>query len=388
MKKTITTLIANLIIISAFAQNGNVNKADSYMKEEATLGEAKELIDAASVHEKTMEKGRTWFVRGQVYSAIAGSADPEVNAIDPDAVAKSMESFNKVLELEKEGSNYHTLAGVQVGNLFNQIFNKGIESYQADDYTSAYKHFKDIVTINPKDTVGYMYAGYCAEQIDEYDKALEMYYGAMELEDCPSTIYSQAIVIYERQKDDIEKAMEVNAMAMERYPEDQNFDKTQIAYLIKLERTDEAKMELMKAIEAEPTNANLWYNLGYLYGETGEFEKTLEAYKKAIEVDPEYLDAYINLAYTYSEKAKSIRQKAMDMDYKTYQKEGEAIEKEADEFYKQAVPVLEKADEIKPDDQGILESLNGLYIHLKMKDKAEAMLKRMETLGFIEPDGE
>jgi tetratricopeptide (TPR) repeat protein len=388
MKKTIMIFIANLIIVSAFAQNGNVTKADAYSKDETKLADAKEMIDAASVHEKTKEKGKTWFVRGQVYSAIARSADAEVNAIDPEAVQKSMDSFNKVLEMEKEGSNYHTLAGVQIGALFNDVFNKGIASYQEDDFASAYIHFKDIVTINPKDTIGYMYAGFCAESIDEYDKALEMYYAAMELEDCPSTIYSQTIVIYERQMDDIEKAMEVNAMAMERYPEDQNFDKTQVAYLIKLDRTDEAKEALAKAIEAEPDNANLWYNLGYLYGETGEFEKTLESYMKAIEVDPEYLDAYINLAFTYSEKAKDIRQEAMDMDYKTYQKEGEAIEEKADEYYKLAVPVLEKADEIKPDDQGILESLNGLYIHLKMKDKADAMLKRMTALGYIEEEGQ
>ena len=130
----------------------------------------------------------------------------------------------------------------------------------------------------------------------------------------------------------------------------------------------------------------MWYNLGYLYGETGNFDESVKAYSSSIEADPTYLDSYINLAYTYTEKGKEIRQEAMDMDYQTYQKEGAAIEAKANEFYKMAIPVLEKADEISPDDQAILESLNGLYIHLKMKDKSEAMYKRLVSLGFIEED--
>jgi tetratricopeptide (TPR) repeat protein len=387
MKKVVFILFANLMVISAFAQNSNVNKANTYLDQEGKLAEAKELIDAAIVHEKTMEKGRTWFVRGTVYSAIARSADPETSAIDPDAVQKTIESFEKVKELENEGSNYYTLADVQINNLFNEVFNKGIASYQADEYMDAYGHFQDLITISPADTVGYMYAGFCAEAIDEYDLALDVYYDAMKLDNCPSSVYSQTIIILEREKEDIEKAMEVNGAAMERYPEDQNFDKTQIAYLIRLERTDEAKMALEQAIAEEPDNANLYYNLGYLYGETGNYDKTIEAYIKAIEIDPSYLDAYINLAFTYSEKGKEIRQEAMDMDYKTYQKEGAAIEEKANEFYALAVPVLEKADEIEPDDQAILESLNGLYIHLKRTDQAEAMYKRLVALGFVEDEG-
>ena len=74
----------------------------------------------------------------------------------------------------------------------------------------------------------------------------------------------------------------------------------------------------------------------------------------------------------------------MDMDLKTYREKGDAIEAKADEYYKIALPVLIKANEILPDDQAILESLSGLYIRLKMKDKAEAMQKKLVELGYWE----
>jgi len=247
MKKSFFILLANLIFLSAYAQNSNVNKANSLM-DQGKLAEAKELIDLAITHEKTMNKGRTWFVRGNVYSDIAASADPEVSAIDPDAVKKAMDSFAKVKEIESEGSNYYTLSDVQINSLFTSVFNLGIGSYQEDDYGTAYLHFKDLITINPKDTVGYMYAGFCAEAEDEYDKALDLYFGAMELEDCPPTVYSQTLVILERQKEDIEKALEVSEAAMKRFPEDDTFAKTHIAFLIKLDKTEEAQNALKAAL--------------------------------------------------------------------------------------------------------------------------------------------
>ena len=57
MKKAVFILLANLMVISAFAQNSNVNKANTYLDQEGKLAEAKQLIDEAIVHEKTMEKG-------------------------------------------------------------------------------------------------------------------------------------------------------------------------------------------------------------------------------------------------------------------------------------------------------------------------------------------
>jgi len=171
---------------------------------------------------------------------------------------------------------------------------------------------------------------------------------------------------------------------MEKFPDDQTFDKSIIAYYIKLERTEEAKLALEEALEVEPENSNLWYNLGYLNGETGNYDESVEAYRKAIEVNPNYMDAYINLAFTITEKAKEVRAEAMEMDLDTYQKEGAAIEAKADEYYKQALPVLEKANEITPDDQAILESLSGLYIRLKMTDEAEEVKKKLVSLGYWE----
>ena len=383
MKNAILFVLFCFAGISVNAQNSNVNKANANIQN-GKLAEAKEQIDLAAEHEKTMEKGRTWYVRAMVYQAITASEDESVRAIDPESAIKAMESFEKVKSLEKEGSNYYTLAEVQIQQLYSIVLNRGITQYQEEKYGDAYLTFNDLTKIAPKDTIGYLYGGFCAQEEGNIENALEMYYSAMEMDDCPKQFYTQAMFLLQNEKQDIEEALKIAQIGMKKFPDEQSFDKSVIAYYIELERIDEARLALIEALETEPGNANLWYNLGYLNGEIDEYDKSVEAYKKAIDADPEYIDPYINLAYSYTQKAKEIRQEAMDMDLKTYQKEGAAIESKADEYYIMALPVLEKANEVVPDDEAILISLSGLYIRLKMTDKAEKMEKKLKELGYWE----
>jgi tetratricopeptide (TPR) repeat protein len=171
------------------------------------------------------------------------------------------------------------------------------------------------------------------------------------------------------------------AQAREHFPDNETLMKEEINLLIITERTDEAKSKLHAAIKAEPDNANLYYNLAYISEQTDDDVQAVENYKKAIEADPEYFDATFNLAVNYYNKAAEILKKANDMDLRTYQKEGKAIEEAAKIEFQGALPYLEKAHEIKPLDEVVLETLETVYVQLKMNDKAEAINAKIEALG-------
>ena len=54
--------------------------------------------------------------------------------------------------------------------------------------------------------------------------------------------------------------------------------------------------ELMEqAIEKDPNNAVLYYNLGVINGEQGMTDDAIAYYKKALELDPKYSATYLNL---------------------------------------------------------------------------------------------
>ena len=65
MKRLMMLMLAVTITIAAFAQSKNVNKANTaFTKKEYT--EAIGFIEPALQDEKTKDKGRTWYIRGQI----------------------------------------------------------------------------------------------------------------------------------------------------------------------------------------------------------------------------------------------------------------------------------------------------------------------------------
>ena len=73
--------------------------------------------------------------------------------------------------------------------------------------------------------------------------------------------------------------------------------------------------ELTQAIEAEPENAEAYYNRGYFYyNQLKDYDKALEDYDKAIEVDPKYTLVYNNRGVLYQNQFKDYDKALEDYD--------------------------------------------------------------------------
>ena len=62
-----------------------------------------------------------------------------------------------------------------------------------------------------------------------------------------------------------------------------------------LNKYQEAKSNLKKAIELQPDYAEAYNNLGNAYKEMEEYNEAILVYEKAIELNPQYYEAYNNL---------------------------------------------------------------------------------------------
>ena len=371
------------VSVMAFAQGKNVTKAENAMKAE-NFSEAVQLIEPATTHEKTKDKGRTWYVRGQIYSKIALSPDPATQSIDPEAAKKAVESFDKVKELEKEGTNYYMLADLAKGQLLAAKMNKGVEAYQNDDYEAALEAFKEYTEVAPDDTTGYIYAAIMAGQLEKYDEVVELYQKVFDLGYYPKDALNVVIYYLNNQLDQPEKALEYVKLAEEKYPDDLSFRKTEIDILVKLNKVDDAIKNLQGLIEKEPDNAMLYSFLGLMYDAKGETEKAMEQYKKALEINPNDKSSLINLAVFYINRGDEINKKAIEMDVATYNKKGAAIEAQAKEEWAKAVPLLEKVLENEPEDALALQNLQAVYVKMKEMAKAQEILNKRKELGLVE----
>ncbi|MCX2744090.1 tetratricopeptide repeat protein [Mangrovivirga sp. M17] len=375
MKKVIFSISLILISVLGFAQGKNIRKAESAL-EDGNLEEAKTLINEAVKHEKTMDDGKAWFTRGEVYMAIA---DSEGGMTSP-AFEEALESYNKVFELEKDNSPTYFVAQQKIQGLYGNYINKGIKNFESNNYDSAYINFSTAEIINPGDTLALLYSGYAAQNSQKFDEALEAYKSLIETGHAQPDVFIYAANINMTNKEDNEAAMAVINKGLEQYPENLDLLKTQIDVYKKMGKTEEAKASLIKAIEKEPDNYILHYVLGDIYDKEGEKEKAVASYEKAVEVNPEFTEGYYNAGVLYYNDAVALLNEANKMDIKTYQKEGAKVEAQAKEEFQKAAPYFEKVIELNPEELTTLETLKTIYVRIGENEKAEEIQNKIDSM--------
>ncbi len=369
-------------VITAFSQGKNVTKANTLLTK-GELAEAAEMIEPAITFEKTMDKGKTWYTRAQIYDKISQSEDEALKATYPEALKLASESYKKTLELEKEGGTYNGLAQVGYDQLYGRALNKGVENYNNGDYAAAYNNFMDVSTIDPTDTTGYLYGGMMAQEIEKYDDALRNYEKLVEMDAYSSSVLSSIVFIYLNQKEDLESALKYVRIGQEKFPDELNLKRQEVDILIKLDKMDEAIEGLKVAIDNEPDNALLVANLAMLYDITEDYDNAELYYRKALEMEPKNRNAAINLSVLYIGKGDKIMEVVNEMGIKDYNKNIDAAEENSAIEYKKAIPLLEMVLSLDENDELGLQNLQAVYAKLKNGNKATEIYEKRKALGYV-----
>ena len=385
MKKPFIILLMCFGFVTGFAQNKAVRKADNFL-EKGELAEAKEQIDQAVVHEKTLDEAKTWFTKGKVYQAIAISEDPAVQGLAPDALKEAAAAFRKAMELEgKENAPMYVFSQQEIENLWGQMINQGATAYEAGNYENAIKNFDKALLVKPTDTTAALYAGVAAQQLGNQDLASTYFYKLVETGNADKDILN-TLIVYERdQKENYEKAQALVDKAQEKYPDDVQFKKQEVSLLLKQDKTAEAKAELEQAIAAEPNNPDLYFNLGYLNEELGDAEAAISAYKKALEVDPKHANSAFNLAVIHYNRAADLIKEANSLGISAAdRKKTKELEGKAKVLFTDALPYLERALELHPDNRTIMEITMVAYDRAGMTEKAAELQKKVDSMPIGE----
>lgn len=391
--KLFVLTLALLMSVATFAQKGSVTKADAYLTKNE-YANAKAEIDVAITIEKNAAKSKTWFVRGKIYQAIATSTDETVSSLDAEALEKSVEAYNKVISMEKESSPNNLISTTNLESLWGNYINIGGTVYGEEKFGEALENFEKALKVKPTDSVTLLYAGVAAQQSGDNDKTMGYYYQMVDANIANGDVISTLIYLERTHAKDNEKALELVRKAKELYPTESKFGQEEISLLLTMDKVDEARTKLEAAIAEDPSNVNLHLNLGVLYDnlgsaklEAGEkevarenYNKAKEAYKSAIEVDPDNYVANFNTGVIYVNLAKEYYDEVRDMNLNDYDKYGPAKLEKANKILKEGLPYMEKATSIQPDDISGLKALQQMYTQLKMMDKAEAILDKVDAL--------
>jgi tetratricopeptide (TPR) repeat protein len=148
--------------------------------------------------------------------------------------------------------------------------------------------------------------------------------------------------------------------------------------------SDKALALTRTAVEKDPKNKVFRYAYGVFLLKQDKFTEAIEQFKKAVEIDPNYGDAIYNLGVAYlnwgvSMKAESDKQAEAER----AKNKGKDVKVDFSykEKFKEALPYLEKAQEIRPDDLGLLQQLGKVYANLNMVEKSKAAFERYDRLS-------
>src|SRR5512133_871076 len=371
MKKFLLLIAAVSISFGVMAQKGKVTSALSFI-EQGSLDKAKEAIDQALANESTSNWFNTYFAKGKLCQASYDSKDPKFNAFYADPLQEAYTAYEKAMELDpKGGVKKKIITGMVYNTLAVSLYNQGSTRFEAKDYAGALKSFETQIVITESDkyagavdTGMYYNAGLAAVNSAKYAEAIKYFEKCAEMKYLGITPYFQMSEAYLSQGDTV-KAESILTGLTAKFPNDKNVTLQLIDLYIKSGKNEEALKYIKVAKEGDPNNYSLYFAGGIIYLNENKYDEAIAELSKSIELKGDLFDTQYGLGAAYINKASEMYTKANEiMDVKKY---SDAID-QANTVYLKALPYMEKANELKPDDTFALQNLMQLYYRLKAKD--------------------
>ncbi len=259
---------------------------------------------------------------------------------------------------------------------------------QANDYDKALEHFQELKNIGYTGEKTLFIARNKASDKDEtFDKKEDrdamLKLGTHILpkeEKVPSKkgeiVKNIALILVEKGKTDEAKA--AFAEAKKENPNDTALLLAEADMYYKMKDLAKYQSIVNDVLAKNPNDHELIYNLGVTSADLGRLDEAERYYKRTIELKPDYYNAYLNLADLKLKPDAAIVKEinslgTSDKDLKKY----EALKVKRQKLFTEALPILEKAHELNPEDETVKTNLLSVYRFLEMEDKAKALKAKM-----------
>lgn len=320
----------------------------------------------------------------------------ETGKVVEDGVNKAFEAYSKAYELDPK-----TAPKVKEGleQLINYCLQLGDVSYTTRDFTTAGKAFAQAYEIGMHPAVGkndgqLLYNAGVSMTVDGAEHPESFKQGAEYLEralaagynDSEGNIYYYLFHCYygqrEENRDMLFKAKDVLLEGINKFPKnDQILQGLMQLYTSEEGVGDPADLITMfdNALAADPTNIDLWFGRGRTFYAMKDFDESIASFKKVAELKPDLFEGHYYLGLFYILKGDDANQKFNEKVY-TNQAAYDAGLKEVNAIYLEALPVLEKALEVKPNDYDTVNNLKQLCFRLRDEEGVMAKYEKYNAL--------
>ena len=420
MKKLFLIGIALVAALTMSAQKQMVTSAWSYLKD-GYLDDAKKAIDKAEANPQTAESFKTFWFKGQIYQELGSTKNKKYQALCDDCYEVAYESYMKALKYnfvkpEHRDIDFSTQAGLmKFASILNQnnesnyesteafmdilfqrfpalsnaFVNKGINAFQSNDFETSYNQFAKAIEISTLtfriDTQIYYYASLAAMRSKKFEEAISLNdfliqanYGVDNKEKV-SVYVNQSMAL--KETGDTAKMLKVLEDGIAKFPND-NYPLVieMFNYYVASGNSEKARDYINMAMANDPNNAQFLVIRGTLSQEMKDVAAAEADFTKALELDPNNYDAVYGLGALYINAAADTIEWAdknlPPTDFSAFEKYQDI----AKDFQGKALPYLEKALTIKPNDLQVLQILKELYYKAGKYEESQQMGARIKEL--------
>lgn len=434
--KKLTLLLFLIAPVIAFSQSAKLTNAINYYqdylknnKDQESLAKAKENIDIVSQNPEMKDPAKVLKFKGLIYEALFENnlriqSDKLTSIADPNQKLFAAYQNTSTAELDIAGQAYTGIKAVDPKNIYvldvmqgtkritSHYFNKANTEFNQQKFDSALQLFEKAYNIDEdKDTNTLNNLGLAALNANNFEKAKTAYTKMVEAKVGGAKSYSLLVESYFELKDTI-PGVEILKKGRTLYPTDANLINTETNYYLSHNKREEAKKNLNALILSRPQEPTLYLARGGLYDKEAnpedkdgkalprpanfnELMKQAEAdYQKAIDLSDasykniaslskeeqeqlktSYSQGLFNLGAVYFNAGVSI---AKDADKITDNAKFAAENKKANANFNKAMPLLERALEIRPD-RPTMEALKQVYARLEMTDKLKSLNEKLRN---------
>jgi Flp pilus assembly protein TadD len=419
MKKRLVLAGVLLLSVISFGQKKEIKKADKAVNS-GKLTEAMTYLSQAEALLGSADSGlksQFYLVKGKALMADAGS--------DVEKMKLASEAFKMAKEVDTEGENTNAI-DKEAQVIKSTLETAAAADYKAKNYKMAANKFYTAYTLSPVDTL-FLFNAALSSKIGEdfdnaeiyFEKLSELGYTGMQkqfiainketseeepfvskssrdlmvkagthvkpmekMSESKKELVLLSLAQIYMAKEKNEEALEVINQVRKDNPKDMTLIQVEADMVYKegnIERYNELMQEM---IALDPTNPDLYNNLGVANAKLGLKDEAIKYYNKAIELKPENPGALINIAVLILSEEKSYNEEMNALgtskaDYARY----DELKEEKNDLYRSAVPYLESALKYRNDDVDILRTLKGIYGQLGDDAKVKEMkdiLQRVE----------
>lgn len=311
--------------------------------------------------------------------------------------ASASEAYRKTarqhLIAAAEKASENSLACKNLGQrMARTYYQDGTTTFQAEDFFSAQRFMENYMALqkalgqNPK-SLAYFFAGHASFATEQPAIALEYLEKAMESQLKEPLLYVDLAHLYFQQGDTGHGLSVINT-GQQLFPRNKTVNIHRLGLHTKAGRLDTLSGELESLTKVFRNDLEVYLRVAeahrrlMLSKDLNKLERSehyyqaKELYNAALEINPNSYEANYKMGLTlYNRAALLIAESSYDVDLMMLNK----ILDESTALFKEAVPYVEKARELMPEDQGVLTTLQGLYYNLSEDSKFREVSESVDT---------